>query len=100
MGVDELSLDARYVIAGTRLETRAWALQERVFARAIIHFTSTQLLWECCAGIATKEDPTIDMAEHSMETYGYSVHEMERMLYDQFDTQDVNLWYGLAEEFV
>jgi Heterokaryon incompatibility protein (HET) len=34
------------------LSTRAWAYQERLLARRIIHFSSEELIWEC----RTKED--------------------------------------------
>ncbi len=29
------------------LMTRAWALQERILSRRILHFTSAEMLWEC-----------------------------------------------------
>ncbi|CAG9975531.1 unnamed protein product [Clonostachys byssicola] len=33
------------------LNTRGWVLQERVLARRTIHFTSTQVYWECGQGV-------------------------------------------------
>ncbi|KAI0902912.1 hypothetical protein F4823DRAFT_569216 [Ustulina deusta] len=33
------------------LNTRGWVLQERALSRRIIHFTSTQIYWECGEGV-------------------------------------------------
>ncbi|KAI0813430.1 hypothetical protein GGR55DRAFT_703415 [Xylaria sp. FL0064] len=33
------------------LNTRGWVLQERALSRRIIHFTSTQMYWECGNGV-------------------------------------------------
>ncbi|KAK7215793.1 hypothetical protein V2G26_003796 [Clonostachys chloroleuca] len=33
------------------LNTRGWVLQERVLARRTLHFTSTQVYWECGKGV-------------------------------------------------
>ncbi|KAI1743121.1 hypothetical protein F4680DRAFT_471994 [Xylaria scruposa] len=33
------------------LNTRGWVLQERALSRRIIHFTSTQIYWECGMGV-------------------------------------------------
>jgi hypothetical protein len=33
--------------SGDPLSSRAWALQERLISRRILHFTSRELLWEC-----------------------------------------------------
>jgi hypothetical protein len=33
------------------LNTRAWVLQERALSRRTIHFTSTQVYWECGQGV-------------------------------------------------
>jgi hypothetical protein len=35
----------------SRLNTRGWVLQERALSRRTIFFTSTQVYWECGAGI-------------------------------------------------
>jgi hypothetical protein len=33
------------------LNRRGWVLQERVLSRRSIHFTSTQIYWECGVGV-------------------------------------------------
>lgn len=39
------------VLRNSPLNTRAWALQENVLAKRIIHFTERELLWECVEGL-------------------------------------------------
>lgn len=41
------------------LETRAWTLQERTLAPAILHFDADRIIWECCHGTAWERKPTI-----------------------------------------
>ncbi|KAF2972794.1 hypothetical protein GQX73_g804 [Xylaria multiplex] len=38
-------------VEGGILNTRGWVLQERALSRRIIHFTSTQIYWECGNGV-------------------------------------------------
>lgn len=40
------------------LNCRGWTLQERVLARRILHYTSTQMYFECEHGITNEEGPT------------------------------------------
>jgi hypothetical protein len=35
----------------SNLHTRGWVLQERALSRRFIHYTSTQVYWECGAGV-------------------------------------------------
>ncbi|KAF8867380.1 HET-domain-containing protein [Acephala macrosclerotiorum] len=37
-------------VGGSQLLSRAWVVQERVLSRCNLHFTSTQLFWECSKG--------------------------------------------------
>lgn len=39
------------------LARRGWALQERVLARRTVHFTSTELFWECNESVACETFP-------------------------------------------
>ncbi|KAI4192532.1 MAG: hypothetical protein LQ350_008632 [Teloschistes chrysophthalmus] len=54
-GVDEtfyLTVDYRNMFRWTEtdpLSRRAWVFQERHLARRILHFTRTEIFWECCA---------------------------------------------------
>lgn len=38
-------------VEDAELNTRAWVLQERALSRRTIHFTSTQVYWECGQGV-------------------------------------------------
>lgn len=48
--------DARYPIVIQPLNERAWALQERLFAPRIIHFTNQQMIWECKSCAASEDN--------------------------------------------
>ncbi|CAF3488796.1 unnamed protein product, partial [Fusarium graminearum] len=48
------------------LSSRGWVVQERFLARRIIHFTRTQLYWECLEVTRCEEDP--DNQRGLMET--------------------------------
>lgn len=39
------------------LLTRAWTVQERILPLRTVHFTSTEVFWECCAIIASESSP-------------------------------------------
>lgn len=39
------------VLTESPLNTRAWALQENLLAKRIVHFTKRELLWECVEGL-------------------------------------------------
>jgi hypothetical protein len=45
-----------HILAGlpakpSRLSTRGWVLQERLLSRRTLHYTPTELVWECAAGL-------------------------------------------------
>ncbi|KAL8909683.1 MAG: hypothetical protein Q9171_004928 [Xanthocarpia ochracea] len=54
-GIDEtlyLTVDERNMFGWMEsepLSQRAWVFQERHLARRILHFTNTEIFWECCA---------------------------------------------------
>ena len=47
----ELIDDFQRDVDASPLSSRGWAFQERVLARRIIFFTSTQMYWQCGEGI-------------------------------------------------
>lgn len=64
-GVQAILLDDRNQYDGyctdlhkETLNCRGWTLQERVLARRILHYTSTQMYFECEHGITSEEGPT------------------------------------------
>lgn len=50
------SSDVRKDISGQPLNSRAWTLQERLFAPRIIHYSAQQLIWQCKTCIASKDN--------------------------------------------
>jgi hypothetical protein len=48
---------------GFPLCRRAWALQERILAPRILHFTKEQLIWECCRHVLSESFPN-DLPDH------------------------------------
>lgn len=87
------------------LNTRGWALQERLLSMRIIHFTNTEIFWEClscCARESTFEvhDEVPDSSELvTSEGLGF-----KRCLFtcgsDHFSPRDgaFSLWYHLVQQ--
>ncbi|KAF1850450.1 uncharacterized protein K460DRAFT_390954 [Cucurbitaria berberidis CBS 394.84] len=46
--------DFKRDVEDSELSTRGWVFQERALSRRIIHFTKTQLYWECGEGIRSE----------------------------------------------
>lgn len=46
-------------IALSPLTQRAWCLQERMLAPAILHFSQSQMFWECAEGECSESQPTL-----------------------------------------
>lgn len=44
-------------LRGTKLESRAWCLQERILAPAILHVGTQQMLWECRSCVVSEAEP-------------------------------------------
>ncbi|KAF7539400.1 hypothetical protein G7054_g2205 [Neopestalotiopsis clavispora] len=42
---------------GAETARRAWIFQERQLSRRVLHFTSTEMIWECCARQAESKQP-------------------------------------------
>ena len=88
-------------IPGSHLETRAWTMQERILAPALLHFGSDQLYWECCAGLASETHPEIreERTAENDSYFGRSVHDMKVLLRNQVQAQSVDLWHTLVENY-
>ncbi|VTO87268.1 unnamed protein product [Fusarium graminearum] len=59
-------------VNNSTLSSRGWVVQERFLARRIIHFTRTQLYWECLEVTRSEEDPDnqrglLETDEHTNE---------------------------------
>ncbi|KAK3691911.1 MAP kinase kinase (MEK) [Vermiconidia calcicola] len=94
----------KHAIPSRAVETRAWTLQERVLAPAVIHFASQQLFWEYCAGFASESSPRVERVPigENNSYYGVSVHDMKVSVRNQAIAADydrANLWYQLVEEY-
>jgi hypothetical protein len=72
------------------LSTRAWVLQERVLSRRTIHFTSTQIYWECgkgvhCETLAQLRNPTSNfLGDSNFPAMGLSYFKDERIRLIQY----------------
>ncbi|KAF3010475.1 hypothetical protein E8E14_005725 [Neopestalotiopsis sp. 37M] len=44
-------------VLGAETASRAWIFQERQLSRRVLHFTSTEMIWECCARQARSKQP-------------------------------------------
>ncbi|KAI0140283.1 hypothetical protein BJ166DRAFT_473272 [Pestalotiopsis sp. NC0098] len=68
-----------------KLNTRAWVLQERALSRRIIHFSSTQVYWECgigvhCETLAQLRNPQSQfLGDHNFPSLGLSYYKDERI---------------------
>jgi hypothetical protein len=45
-------------LRNSTLSTRGWALQEQLLARRIVHFTDSEIIWECSAGLHSESGRT------------------------------------------
>lgn len=56
-------------MAYSALETRAWALQERILAPTVLHFRADNVYWECSAGRASLDYAQIDLGLDPYDTF-------------------------------
>ena len=66
--------DPRGAEPGARLHDRAWVLQEVMLSPRTLHFTSGQLLWECCQNVYMESciEPIVNMSEERSSFYSNS----------------------------
>ncbi|KAK5171035.1 uncharacterized protein LTR77_004179 [Saxophila tyrrhenica] len=92
---------AESAIPSGSLGTRAWTLQERVLAPAVLHIDTEQLYWECCSGLASESYPAIRRARTGKNDvqFGASIHDMKVQIGQQKDSPSMRLWYALLENY-
>jgi hypothetical protein len=81
------------------LESRGWALQERLLSPRTIHFTSSQAIWQCREAYVGEECPELDGG--SMPLWNHNdntLYFMFRMWDDQSDESNryenlISVWY-------
>lgn len=84
------------------LNTRAWALQENILAKRIVHFAEHEMLWECIEGLKCEcmemdNTTSSDRREHSV---GVVRKSQFIRLRDAYDTLNIHqLWLGLLQQY-
>ncbi|KAI8304104.1 hypothetical protein K4K59_012923 [Colletotrichum sp. SAR11_240] len=72
------------------LNTRGWVLQERALSRRTIHFTSTQVYWECGEGVHCEtlaelgNRQSMFLGDSNFPTYGLEHYKDERIRLVQY----------------
>lgn len=74
------------------LNYRGWTLQERVLARRILHYTSTQMYFECEHGITGEEGPT------GQDRFCSLTDDLDRCK-EVLDAKTKRKWSGLVKEY-
>lgn len=77
------------------LMTRAWVFQERTVSPRIVHFTDTQLLWECCS-MMKSESGDIDH-DWTYGDLGYSTNAKSPFKYPAPDT--TTTWHDTVRDY-
>lgn len=85
------------------LSTRAWAYQERLLSRRIVHFTSQELLWECrshqrCECQAWDSDPKKELQTSFYSPAKGAFQQMERRS-KVFSKTDKDPWHTIVEGY-
>lgn len=111
---EELEMDGKTVELGVRrrgsdseiplkealgqspLEERAWTLQERVLAPAVLHIAVDTMYWECCASFASQIAP--DQNLHPPD-HGLAVFQVRPLLRSSTETAPLGFWYRLLERY-
>ncbi|KAF4965292.1 hypothetical protein FSARC_6893 [Fusarium sarcochroum] len=84
--IDDFQTDVQNSI----LNTRGWVLQERALSRRTIHFTSTQVYWECgegvvCETLAQLQNPQSQfLGDSQFPNYGLQHYKGERIRLVQY----------------
>lgn len=60
-------------ISSCVLSSRAWCLQERILAPALLHFSRTQMYWECGHGEASEAQPTLSVTASGRTTFASGI---------------------------
>ncbi|KAK4503575.1 hypothetical protein PRZ48_004490 [Zasmidium cellare] len=78
----------------SKLESRAWCLQERILAPAVLHVGAQQLFWECraCTLSETEPNPQEERWKEVISSFTYIPSALGKQ-------QLLQLWYGLVKEY-
>ena len=79
---------------------RAWCLQERFLATKLLHFTSTEMIWECKLKIRC-ECEFFDMAEGHLDSFGTKLAkpEFHRCILQSSPKAKLSRWWRMVEEY-
>ena len=93
-----------FQLDGCALEQRAWTLQERLLAPAVLHFVADTMIWECCAGCAFEDQAEIvPILTKSLEPRGIVswdiLFRIKPLLRAAAPEQASALWYHLAQKY-
>lgn len=102
IGIREPKTSAQIRLAKSRLETRAWTLQERILAPSVLYIGNDQIFWECCTGLASEACPVVCEEPPREDWYsgeGRSVHEMKLLLRNDIRADAPDLWHSLVESY-
>ena len=77
------------------LSIRGWALQEQLLARRIIHFTDSEMIWECSAGLQSESGRTghlqlMDLTRIVINRNAARLPEVRRDTGDRYIDQNIN----------
>lgn len=107
-GVRSLSLENRIKglsMAGPSIFERAWVFQERLLAPRHLYFGDSQLLWECCTGTSSEEDP-ISVRKDRWYWFGSSTkQDFESIRRSPFLDKQIDIgpmvaaWFTLLESY-
>jgi len=61
VGIRPSLLDLRSAIFESAMGSCGWVLQGRILSPAILHYSQNQVHWECCGGLASQDEPDIEM---------------------------------------
>lgn len=82
------------------LNTRAWALQENLLAKRIVHFTKGEMLWECVEGVKCECMETENVNSITKQNAG--VMRKTQLLWLRYANESPSLhelWLGLLHHY-
>lgn len=93
-----------FTLNGCTLEGRAWTLQERLLASAVLHFVADTMIWECCAGCAFEDlaeiAPVLTKSLEPRDIVNWDIlFRVKPLLRAAAPEQASALWYHLAQKY-
>jgi hypothetical protein len=85
------------------LQNRAWTLQEHVLANRLVHFTETEMIWECQSGLRC-ECMELDNGHNSLGDYSDQVDIYQRAEYNKglasTGSAKFDCWYRVVSTLI